>query len=178
MNITGATVLEFRRTLDGRSWNPSTRWHERRAPLLVLRAEDGTFGIGEAWSRQSEIDSVLKHLAEAVAPRLIGQTVDAGAQWPTHETKPGLPDWVAPAAASAVDIALWDLRGKILGMPVWQLLSADNSTVRGIAAVYASGGLYRDGSTEADVARELGGYVEEGFTAVKMKIGGLALRDV
>jgi len=177
MKITGATVLEFRRTLDGRSWNPSMRWHERRAPLLVLRAEDGTFGIGEAWSRQSGIDSALKHLAEAVAPRLIGQTVDAGAQWPTHEAKPGLPDWVAPAAASAVDIALWDLRGKILGMPVWQLLSADNSAVRGVAAVYASGGLYRDGSTEADVARELAGYVEEGFTAVKMKIGGLALRD-
>lgn len=179
MKITGAAVLEFRRKLDGRSWNPSVRWHERRAPLLALRAENGAIGIGEAWSRQSEIGAVLKHLAEAVAPWLVGKTIDdahrlidVGAA-----SKPGSPDWVAPAAASAVDIALWDLRGKLLAMPAWRLLAGENTVANGNAAVYASGGLYRDGSTEADLAREVAAYVEQGFTAVKIKIGGLELRD-
>jgi L-alanine-DL-glutamate epimerase-like enolase superfamily enzyme len=180
MTITGASVLEFRRKLDGRSWNPSTRWSERRAPLLVLRADDGSAGIGEAWSRQSEIGCVLRHLAEVVGPGLIGRNVDDGAPSLADAgdaTRPDLPEWVAPAAASAVDIALWDLRGKRLGLPVWRLLAAGNTTANGNCAVYASGGLYRDGATSADLARELAGYVEEGFTAVKMKIGGLALRD-
>jgi L-alanine-DL-glutamate epimerase-like enolase superfamily enzyme len=180
MKIAAATVLEFRRKLDGRSWNPSTRWHERRAPVLVLVTDDGTTGIGEAWSRQSGIDSVLKHLAEAVAPRLVGQIVDAYAQrvpTATSATNPTLPDWVAPAAASAVDIASFDLRGKLLGVPVWRLIAADHAVANGNVPVYASGGLYRDGSTEADLARELAGYIAEGFTAVKMKIGGLELRD-
>jgi L-alanine-DL-glutamate epimerase-like enolase superfamily enzyme len=180
MKITGATVLEFRRKLDGRSWNPSTRWHERRASMLVLRAEDGTLGIGEAWSRQAEIDWVLKHLAEVVGPRLVGQPVADIADRMldvADDAKPGLPEWVGPAAASAVDIALWDLRGKLLATPCWRLLAADDATTDGSVAVYASGGLYRDGSTDADLAREFAGYVDEGFTAVKMKIGGRELSD-
>ena len=109
MTITGASVLEFRRKLDGRSWNPSTRWSERRAPLLVLRADDGSAGIGEAWSRPSEIGCVLRHLAEVVGPGLIGRNVDDGAPSLADAgdaTRPDLPEWVAPAAASAVDIAL------------------------------------------------------------------------
>ena len=36
MKIIGVKLLEFRRRLDGRSWNPAFRWHERRAPLLVI----------------------------------------------------------------------------------------------------------------------------------------------
>ncbi len=175
MEITGAAVLEFSRTLDGRSWNPSMRWRERRAPLLMLRAEDGNTGIGEAWSRQAEIDRVIFHLAEAVAPRLIGLPFDGNA--PPDETTHALPDWVAPAAASAVDLALWDLRAKARWLPAWRLLAAPETTADGSVAVYASGGLYRDGATTADLARELARYVEQGFTTVKMKIGGLTLRD-
>jgi len=49
MNITGVKVLEFRRRLDGRSWNPTFRWHERRAPLLVVETDAGLTGVGEAW---------------------------------------------------------------------------------------------------------------------------------
>ena len=53
MRIIGISVLEFRRTLDGKSWNPSFRWNERRAPLLLLHAENGQTGLGEAWSHQN-----------------------------------------------------------------------------------------------------------------------------
>jgi len=170
MRIIGATVLEYRRTLDGRSWNPTMRWSERRAPLLMLRADDGTTGIGEAWSRQAEIDRVLAHLAR-VAPRLVGMNVDAVAFAPASD-----PKWVAPAAASAVDIALWDLRSRAAQLPAWKWLATEPAR-DGSVAVYASGGLYRDATTSADLARELAGYVEDGFEAVKMKIGALPLPD-
>jgi L-alanine-DL-glutamate epimerase-like enolase superfamily enzyme len=166
MKIARATVLEYRRALDGRSWNPTMRWRERRAPLLLLRAEDGTTGIGEAWSRQAEIDSVLAHLAR-VAARLVGKNA---------MDNPADPPWVAPAAASAVDIALWDLRAKQAQVPAWRWLAGDTKR-DGSVAVYASGGLYRDGATTADLTRELASCIEHGFRSVKMKIGALPLQD-
>ena len=180
MKIVRVSVLEFRRALDGRSWNPSFRWIERRAPLLLLHADDGTSGVGEAWSRQPAITQVLDHLAREVAPRLVGRNidehsrlVDEAAMSRTTGTEP----WVTPAAASAADIALWDLRAKRLEQPLWRVLANSYPRADGTVPVYASGGLYRDGSNPVDLAREMLSYVQQGFTAVKMKIGGLPLDD-
>jgi L-alanine-DL-glutamate epimerase-like enolase superfamily enzyme len=163
MRIARVTVLEFRRTLDGRSRNPTMRWTERRAPLLLLQGEEGLIGVGEAWSRQSEIAHVLDYLA-AVGSELVGREVSRDAKGPA---------WVAPAAASAIDMALCDLRAKREGLPLWRFLGGQRARV----AVYASGGLYRDGATDADLAREMRRYVANGFTAVKMKVGALPLAD-
>jgi len=71
-------------------------------------------------------------------------------------------------AIGAVDIALWDIIGKALGMPVYRVLGGFTDRVR----VYAAGGYYEEGKTIADLAREMEGYVREGFRAVKMKVGG------
>jgi L-alanine-DL-glutamate epimerase-like enolase superfamily enzyme len=73
-------------------------------------------------------------------------------------------------AISAIDIALWDLRAKELGIPLSQLLGTykkDN------LPAYASGGVYYEGQTADDLAKELRGYVDMGFKAVKMKVGHL-----
>ena len=75
-------------------------------------------------------------------------------------------------AISAIDIALWDLRGKRAGMPVMDLLGVKSNHLR----CYATGGYYREGHTEDDLVREIAGYVEQGFTAVKLKVGGLTAR--
>jgi L-alanine-DL-glutamate epimerase-like enolase superfamily enzyme len=173
MRIVRVAVLEFYRRLDGRSWNPTMRWHERRAPLLVLETDAGLSGVGEAWSRQPDIALVLDYLAERCAPALLGrdpaareQIVAKLAVLPT----PASP-WVAAAAASAVDIALWDLAARAHGLPLWRELGGDS----GRAPVYASGGLYRDGATATDLAREFRGYVDQGFIIAKMKIGALPL---
>jgi D-arabinonate dehydratase len=74
---------------------------------------------------------------------------------------------------SAIDIALWDLRGKRAGMPVMELLGVKSKNLR----CYATGGYYREGFTEDDLVREIAGYVEKGFTAVKLKVGGLPARE-
>ena len=68
----------------------------------------------------------------------------------------------------SVDFAIWDIIGKALDMPVYRILGGFQDKVR----VYAAGGYYRDDKTIADLAREMEGYVNEGFHAVKMKIGG------
>ena len=71
-------------------------------------------------------------------------------------------------ALGSVDIAVWDIIGKALSMPVYKVLGAYTDKLR----VYAAGGYYRDDKTTADLVAEMEGYVDEGFRAVKMKIGG------
>lgn len=72
-------------------------------------------------------------------------------------------------AISGVDIALWDLMGKALDKPVYQLLGgAFRSQVR----AYATGLFRRERSDPtAALVEEARGYVDQGFTAMKMKVG-------
>ncbi|HEV8256904.1 MAG TPA: mandelate racemase/muconate lactonizing enzyme family protein [Casimicrobiaceae bacterium] len=173
MRIVRVAVLEFYRRLDGRSWNPTMRWHERRAPLLVLETDAGLCGVGEAWSRQPEIALVLDYLAERCASALVGRDPKAREQILAELAAlpaPAMP-WVAAAAASAVDIALWDLAAQANAQPLWRELGGDDGRV----PVYASGGLYRDGASAADLVREFRDHVDQGFTIAKMKIGALPL---
>jgi len=71
---------------------------------------------------------------------------------------------ISIAALSGVDIALWDLLGKSLGVPVWQLLGG-RRTER--MAAYASGGW----AVAVQIGEQLAGYVARGFGAVKMRVG-------
>lgn len=179
MKISAVTVLEYSRQLDGRSWNPSFRWTERRAPLVLIEADNGVTGVGEAWCRQPAIGEILAHLAEAVAPRLLGADVSgpeaialAGRQ--LRSLRPVAAEaWVAAAAASAIDIALWDLLARSRHEPLWRTLGGVSDRV----PVYASGGLYRDGDGLDALAAEMRRYVEAGFRAVKMKVGALPLGE-
>ncbi|MES1924922.1 mandelate racemase/muconate lactonizing enzyme family protein [Salinisphaera sp. T31B1] len=80
-------------------------------------------------------------------------------------------------ALGTLDMALWDLRAKAEGLPLWQLLAeryrhgeADESV-----AVYAAGGYYRGDDTVKSLADEIRGYMDLGYTAAKIKIGAAPL---
>jgi L-alanine-DL-glutamate epimerase-like enolase superfamily enzyme len=68
---------------------------------------------------------------------------------------------------SGIDIALWDIAGKVAKMPVYQLLGACRDRVE----AYASGGFYQEGKSAADLAGEAEDYRARGFKGMKMKIG-------
>ena len=74
-------------------------------------------------------------------------------------------------AMSAIDIALWDLRGKEVGLPLYSLLG---SYRRDTVPAYASGGYYQAGKTPEHLAEEVRNYVDRGFQAVKIKLGRLS----
>ena len=74
-------------------------------------------------------------------------------------------------AVSAVDIALWDLRGKLLGAPVADLLGR----ARDELPVYGSGGF--TSYSEAQLQRQFLGWAEAGITQFKMKVGREPARD-
>jgi L-alanine-DL-glutamate epimerase-like enolase superfamily enzyme len=76
-------------------------------------------------------------------------------------------------AMGGVDIAIWDIIGKALNLPVYKALGAFNEKIR----VYAAGGYYEEGKGLPQLAKEMEGYVAEGFHAVKMKVGGAPFRE-
>jgi L-alanine-DL-glutamate epimerase-like enolase superfamily enzyme len=78
---------------------------------------------------------------------------------------------ICAMAISAVDCALWDLKAKILGVPLVTLLGQ----VRDGAKIYGSGGF--TSYPDERLADQLQGWVEQGMGSVKMKIGGDATRD-
>ena len=76
-------------------------------------------------------------------------------------------------AISAIDIALWDLRGKYARLPVCQMLGVYSTKLR----CYATGGYFRQGQTLDDLAREYLAYAGQGFTAAKLKVGKYTARE-
>lgn len=70
---------------------------------------------------------------------------------------------------SAIDIALWDIRGKAAGLPVMELLGVHRRQLR----CYATGGYYRGGQSVEELVRETEAVAAQGFTALKLKVGGL-----
>ena len=77
-------------------------------------------------------------------------------------------------AIGVVDIALWDLRGRILGQPCWKLMGGHRDRV----PVYAAGGYYAEGKGIPELVAEMTGFLDHGYRAVKMKVGwaGAGLR--
>lgn len=72
---------------------------------------------------------------------------------------------IAFCGISAIDVALWDLKAKALGLPLYKLLGPYRDSV----PVYGSGGWTN--FNEKELIEEQTGYVERGFRSVKMKVG-------
>ena len=97
-------------------WTP--RWEN---VWCLVTLEDGTWGLGQTSNGRPVAAVIDDHLG----PQLVGQDIMAGekvADMLFRLTKPYGSTGLASYAASAIDLALWDARGKVLGQPVYALL--------------------------------------------------------
>jgi L-alanine-DL-glutamate epimerase-like enolase superfamily enzyme len=133
--------------------------------IVVVEAHaDGRTGIGYTYTDAAAAELVTGKLAEAVEGRdalAVGAAHEAMGRALRNVGRPGL----AWCALSAVDLALWDLKARLLELPLVRLLDP----VRSEVPVYGSGGFCTYGPNE--VAEQLGGWVEDGIPRVKMKVG-------
>ncbi len=90
-----------------------------------------------------------------------------------------------PGAIGLIEAAAWDLRGKLMGQALWEMLAADEGeeSDRGAArsiSVYGSCGHFRPGRGEAELsglAEEVRQARSQGFDLVKIKLGGVSVAD-
>jgi L-alanine-DL-glutamate epimerase-like enolase superfamily enzyme len=95
-----------------------------RSAFVRIETEDGLFGLGEASPMQGGLASLVI-IANDMTPFLIGQdALDHAVLLDTlfHKCIKLGPEGATTAALAALDIALWDLKGKLLGQPVYKLL--------------------------------------------------------
>lgn len=141
--------------------------------FVCVTADDGTTGWGEAGHDGGAI--TVKMITDEMAKLAVGADVfDAEPLWSKiyYETDEMGPGGIASQALAGIDCALWDLRGKLLGQPVWALLGG---RYRSEFPLYGSFsiGQYSTGRqmTPREAAAKAEELVDEGFRAVKVRIG-------
>jgi L-rhamnonate dehydratase len=139
--------------------------------LVEVETDDGLIGHGFTAITEEE---VIARIVEAVAgPAIIGDDPLAheGIWHKLYWTlMPRGQTGYAAHALAAIDVALWDIKGKALGQPVWRLLGGARSRVP-LYATFGFGFFDRD---ELAAAAKL--WVSQGFRRLKMTVGHEALR--
>lgn len=136
----------------------------RVTSLVLVHTDSGAIGIGAAYSHPGLVHLIVQ---EQLAPLLIGDDpTDVEALW---QKMYRITRWygrkgVAMSAIGAIDTACWDLRGKSLGKPVWELLGGQRLT----CPAYASALLWKEPAALAEEAARL---IDRGFRRVKMRLG-------
>jgi len=140
----------------------------RRGALLVeVETDSGIVGIGEAGLGGGAAAAVIE---KDLKPALIGEDplmIEGLWQKMFARTRQYGRRGVVMHGISGIDIALWDIAGKVTGQPVYKLLGACRDRVE----AYASGGFYQEGKSVDALAGEAEGYRARGFKGMKMKIG-------
>src|SRR5579864_9473684 len=140
----------------------------RRGGLLVeVETDGGITGIGEAGLGGGVTANVIEKI---MAPLLIGQDpllIEAHWQKMFATTRQFGRRGVVMNAISGIDIALWDIAGKVAKLPLYKLLGGARDRVE----AYASGGFYQEGKDADALAGEAEGYRSRGFKGMKMKVG-------
>jgi len=137
----------------------------RNFVTLKITTEDGIYGLGDATLNGREL-AVASYLSDHIVPLLIGrdarriediwQYLYKGAYWRRGP--------VTMTAIAAIDMALWDLKGKALHAPVYQLLGGAS---RERVMVYG----HASGDTIAAAVEAAADYVKRGYRAVRVQAG-------
>jgi L-alanine-DL-glutamate epimerase-like enolase superfamily enzyme len=146
------------------------KWNSTTLVLVQVRA-GGKSGIGYTYSDASSAELIHRRFAATLkGMNALAPTAAYLQMWQLVRNlgRPG----ICSTAISAVDCALWDLKARLLDVPLVTLLGQ----VRSGAKVYGSGGF--TSYSDEQLTRQFGDWVAQGITSVKMKVGRQPQRDV
>jgi L-alanine-DL-glutamate epimerase-like enolase superfamily enzyme len=169
MKITSLQTTCYRIPLP-RTLSDSTHGSMSHFQLVTVqvRDQDGAEGLGYTYTPGRGGTAIRALIESDLAPSLVGQEGDDiedhwNLMWrDLHFVGRG---GIASFAISAVDIALWDLKARRHGVPLWQLLEGTDHRV----PVYGSG-VDLDFSLD-ELLQQAESFLEQGFRAIKMKVG-------
>ncbi|MBC7236654.1 MAG: mandelate racemase/muconate lactonizing enzyme family protein [Chloroflexi bacterium] len=156
-------------------WNSIIKTTHTRQARIEIHTDEGVLGMAPCSASASARATILGPLKQ----KLLGEDpLRIGYLWDKMymgRTRKPVAKGEYITCMSVVDNALWDLKGKALGQPVWRLAGGVQARVW----AYAAGGYYAEGKGLRELAAELESYVKDGFRAVKMKVGwnGISLRE-
>ncbi|HTX55948.1 MAG TPA: enolase C-terminal domain-like protein [Candidatus Acidoferrales bacterium] len=162
--IQGVDVSVFVVPTDGGPETDGTaRWDATTMVLVEIHA-GGKTGIGYTYADEATAMVIERELRDVLDGADALETAGRYAEMLSAVRNMGR-DGIAAMAISAVDIALWDLRGKIYEVPVYALIGAARPSV----PIYGSGGFTSYGVER--LCAQLSDWVDAGIPRVKMKIG-------
>jgi len=189
MKITAIRAYPLSAPLVEALWTAQEALKDSSLILVEVETDDGLKGYGEIkgaplkgiveWvQRLGEVIKGADPLAhEVIWNRLFNLTVPRPrAMFGGEGVFPPVARSARPqvmAAIGGIDIALWDLKGKAAGMPVYSLLGGERRPI----FTYSTGGYYpRDATLQTAVA-EMASFVAKGYLAVKLKTGGFSVEE-
>jgi L-alanine-DL-glutamate epimerase-like enolase superfamily enzyme len=168
--IENATASAYRIPTDFPESDGTIAWNATTLVIVEIMA-GGTTGLGYTYADNATATLIRDHLAGTIRGRDVMAIPAAWAAMVASVRNLGRPGFAA-MAISAVDSALWDLKGKWLGLPLVTLLGA----ARDSAPVYGSGGF--TSYSLAQLREQLGGWVNSGISRVRMKVGRDPTADI
>ena len=177
IKITGIEATLLEKPMKERFWmamNPIGGYNPRATRLIVkLRTDAGITGYGEGGGGGAAM------LQKGFGDLVIGEDAFmVGKIWEkmfavTSSREPAIKGYTRPGIISVMaplDAAIYDIMAKSAGLPLYKFLGAYRDTV----PVYITGGYYREGKGIPELVQEVRGYVGEGFTGIKLKVGGVS----
>ncbi|PYM80008.1 MAG: hypothetical protein DME09_20295 [Candidatus Rokuibacteriota bacterium] len=170
MKIRDVRTISVEYTLPRPVFDANYTMASKPALLVEVETDTGLVGLGEAAHFGGPLVSTATVIEQELRPYLLGQDPrETERLWELMHRRAykHARGGIVIAAISGVDIALWDLRGKLAGMPLWRLLGGYRRRV----PAYATGGFYAEGKGVPELADEMRAYCRHGFRAVKLKVG-------
>ena len=176
MKIASVTARAYSRPFEGEVIRLALGANVKRDFVLVkITTDDGQVGYGESHHGQNPT-AMAEVVEKGLGSLIIGHDpLDTEGIWAklsyqqvvTHGLGAG-----SVIGLSGIDLALWDLKGKILGQPVYRLLGGARRKVRAYA-----GGMSLGFQPLDTLETEVASLMEQGYTAIKLRVGDTPKRD-
>lgn len=170
MKITDIKVICLKYPYESFIADGCTPCSGRSAVLVLVETDTNITGIGECATFGGSMAAVQSIINDQLKPLLLGENpLDIEYLWQrmVWNNWAGGRRGLVMGGISGIDIALWDIAGKAANLPLYRLLGANSNKV----AAYASAGFYAPGKGIDELKREMEGYMAQGYSAFKMKVG-------